>query len=219
MSSSEAVDQLAERARAKKRAQTRAAILRQTVRWHWISAAICLVGMLLFAITGVTLNHAGAIEGSPKRTERTAEAPEPVVQALRAAGEGALPAEARRWAGEALDVRIPTSAPVEWSEEEAYVALPGPGSDAWVSIDLGSGDALYERTDRGPVAYLNDLHKGRNTGPAWSWFIDIFALGCVVFCVTGLILLQMHAHARRTTWPLVAVGLIIPLLLALFLIH
>jgi len=32
--------------------------MRQTVRWHWISAAICLVGMILFAITGVTLNHA-----------------------------------------------------------------------------------------------------------------------------------------------------------------
>lgn len=219
MSSSEAVDQLAQRARAKKRAQTRAAILRQMVRWHWISAAVCLIGMLLFAITGITLNHAGAIEGSPQRTERTAQAPEPVLQALRDAGAGELPASARRWTREALEVRIPAAAAVEWSEEEAYVALPGPGSDAWVSIDLGSGEALYERTDRGPVAYLNDLHKGRNTGPAWSWFIDIFAIGCVVFCITGLILLQMHSHARRSTWPLVGAGLLIPLLLALFLIH
>lgn len=219
MSSSEAVDQLAQRARAKKRAQTRAAILRQMVRWHWISAAVCLIGMLLFAITGITLNHAGAIQGSPQRTERTAQAPEPVLQALRDAGAGELPAAARRWTREALEVRIPAAAAVEWSEEEAYVALPGPGSDAWVSIDLGSGEALYERTDRGPVAYLNDLHKGRNTGLAWSWFIDIFAIGCVVFCITGLILLQMHSHARRSTWPLVGAGLLIPLLLALFLIH
>ena len=29
--------------------------------WHWISAAICLAGLLLFCITGITLNHAGVI--------------------------------------------------------------------------------------------------------------------------------------------------------------
>lgn len=219
MSSSEAVDPLIARARAKRRAQVRAALLRQTLRWHWISAALCLVGMLLFAMTGITLNHAGAIEGSPKVTERAAAAPEPVLEQLRRAGSGALPAPTRDWAADALDVKIPASAAVEWSPEEAYVALPGPGSDAWVSIDLETGEALYERTDRGAIAYLNDLHKGRNTGPAWSWFIDIFAAGCVVFCVTGLILLQLHAHARVSTWPLVGAGLLIPLLLALFLIH
>ncbi|MAK82497.1 MAG: hypothetical protein CMJ17_11595 [Phenylobacterium sp.] len=88
-----------------------------------------------------------------------------------------------------------------------------------MTLDTAAGEAIYERTDRGVVAYLNDLHKGRNTGTAWMWFLDIFAIGCVVFCVTGLILLQLHSHARRSTWPLVGAGLIIPLLLALLFIH
>jgi hypothetical protein len=223
MSSSEFVaDAQAEaRARAKKRAQNRAAFLRQVMRWHWISAAVCLVGMLLFAVTGITLNHAGDIVGSPKITERAAAAPPAVIEALKQAeaSGGALPAPARSWAADALDVRIPAAAEVEWSPGEAYVALAGPGADAWINFDLATGEALYERTDRGPIAYLNDLHKGRDTGVFWSWFIDIFAVGCVVFCVTGLILLQLHAHARRSTWPLVGLGLLIPLLLALFLVH
>lgn len=30
-------------------------------------------------------------------------------------------------------------------------------------------------------AVLNDLHKGRNTGEIWKWFIDITALLMVVF--------------------------------------
>ncbi|MBL8445053.1 MAG: PepSY-associated TM helix domain-containing protein, partial [Zoogloeaceae bacterium] len=40
----------------------RAVWLRTLHQWHWISSAICLFGMFLFAVTGITLNHAGAIE-------------------------------------------------------------------------------------------------------------------------------------------------------------
>jgi hypothetical protein len=208
------------RATAKKRAQARAAFLRQTLRWHWISAAICLIGMLLFAATGITLNHAGAIAAKPQTVTREGVLPPPLRVELRAAGaaEGSLPAGVRKWLRADLKVKAPAG-PVEWSPDEAYVALPGPGSDGGVTIDTANGQASYEHTERGWIAYLNDLHKGRNTGPAWSWFIDIFAAGCVVFCVTGLLLLQLHAKARPSTWPLVGLGLIVPLLLALFLIH
>ena len=42
--------------------QRRGFWLRTLHSWHWISSAICLVAMLLFAITGITLNHSAAIE-------------------------------------------------------------------------------------------------------------------------------------------------------------
>ena len=46
MSASELVDAKAaideEKAKAKRKAQRRAALMRQMVQWHWISAAICL---------------------------------------------------------------------------------------------------------------------------------------------------------------------------------
>lgn len=214
-------DEAAARAAAKRRAQKRAAFLRQVLRWHWISAAICLIGMMLFAVTGITLNHAGAIGATPKVTERTAEAPAdllPLLQAAEAEG-GPTPEAVRVWLRKELKVAVPADAAPEWSPGELYLALPRPGGDAWLSLDTATGEAIYERTDRGAIAYLNDLHKGRNTGAAWMWFIDIFAVGCVVFCITGLLLLQLHAHARKSTWPLVGLGLIIPLLLALLFIH
>lgn len=209
------------RARAKRQAQRRAGFLRQTLRWHWISAAICLIGMLLFAITGITLNHAGSIPATPRVSERTAELPADLLALAQAAEaqEAPLPEPVRAWIGDQLKVSLPADAAPEWSAGEAYLALPRPGGDAWLSLDTEVGEVIYERTDRGVVAYLNDLHKGRNTGVAWMWFLDIFAVGCVVFCVTGLILLQLHSHARRSTWPLVGAGLIIPLLLALLFIH
>jgi hypothetical protein len=107
----------------------------------------------------------------------------------------------------------------EWSAKDIYVALPRPGGDAWVNIERVSGAVTYEVTDRGWIAYLNDLHKGRHTGAAWSWFLDLFAAAAVVFCLTGLLLLQLHAKRRPATWPVVGLGLIIPMLLLILFAH
>ena len=94
-----------------------------------------------------------------------------------------------------------------------------PGGDAWVSLALDSGEVQYEKTTRGWISYLNDLHKGRNTGHAWSLFLDVFAAACLIFSITGLFLLKLHAGGRMATWPLVGLGLVVPLLLALLFIH
>ena len=123
-----------------------------------------------------------------------------------------------RWLSDALDVVLPDTS-AEWSPEEIYLSLPRPGGDAWLSLDLISGELLYESTDRGWIAYFNDLHKGRHSGVAWSWFIDVFAGVCVLFCLTGLLLMQRYASGRPTTWPVLGLGLLVPLLLALLFIH
>lgn len=194
--------------------------LRTLHRWHWISAAVSLAGLLLFAATGVTLNHAAQIEAKPDTEHRTATLPPPLLAALgtRDAGEAPLPAKVERWLDGELGIAL-RGRQGEWSPEEIYLSLPSPGADAWLSIDRDSGAIEYERTDRGAIAYLNDLHKGRNAGPAWAWFIDVFALACVVFSITGLCLLQMHARQRPGTWPWVGLGLLLPVLLALLFVH
>jgi uncharacterized protein len=171
-------------------------------------------------VTGVTLNHAASIGASPVTLHRTGTIEPALLPALADAARagGPLPAEVaaalRGITGLDAAGRI-----VEWSEDEAYVSLPRPGGDAWVSIDRASGAVESERVDRGWISYLNDLHKGRNSGAAWFWFIDVFAAACVVFTLTGLLLLQLHARNRRSTWPLVALGLAIPALIAILFIH
>lgn len=195
--------------------------LRTLHQWHWISSAVCLIGMLLFAATGITLNHAARIEGAPQVTNRQLELPPPLLQALAAPhadGNAPLPARVADWLARELDVAVGGRA-AEWSPEEIYLSLPGPGSDAWLSIDRETGAVEFERTRRGWVSYFNDLHKGRNAGAGWGWFIDLFAVACLVFCITGLFLLHLHARQRRMTWPLVGLGLLVPLLIALLLIH
>lgn len=192
-----------------------------TVRqWHWMSSALCLAGMLLFAITGITLNHAAQIQVKPKIITQEAEVPEQILAALALPDEekAPLPDILLTWLDDEYSISA-TDRLAEWSEEEIYVSLPRPGGDAWLTIDLTTGEFFYEATDRGWVSYLNDLHKGRNTGAVWFWFIDVFAVMCVIFCITGLILLYRHAGSRPTTWPMVGLGLVIPLLLVVLFIH
>ncbi|MBV8248905.1 MAG: PepSY-associated TM helix domain-containing protein, partial [Comamonas sp.] len=140
-------------------------------------------------------------------------------QAQAASNEGVpLPAAVQDWVGRQLKVGTGGFA-VEWSDDEAYVAMPRPGGDAWLRLGLKDGAVEYEKTDRGWISYLNDLHKGRNTGGAWSLFIDVFAIGCLVFCITGLLILKMHAQRRPMTWPMVGLGLVLPALLVVLLVH
>jgi hypothetical protein len=200
--------------------------LRLLHEWHWISSAVCLVGMLLFTVTGFTLNHAAQIESGPKVTSLTATAPASVMAELRQAraqggsrkNTGPLPPEASGWL-QARFGAVAAGNSAEWSPDEVYLSLPRPGGDAWVRIGLDDGAAEYELTDRGWISYLNDLHKGRNTGVAWRWFIDAFAFGALVFCITGLFILKLHAANRALTWPVMGLGLVVPVLLALIFIH
>jgi len=194
---------------------------RQLHQWHWISSAICLVAMLLFSVTGITLNHAAEIEAAPVVTTHTATVPEAVRAQLAShdqTGTGLLPAALSDWLEIELGVDVRARAP-EWSESEVYVALPEPGGDAWLTIDRTTGAVVYEHTSRGWISYLNDLHKGRNTGDAWRWFIDVFAVASFVFCITGLCLLQLHSGRRPSTWPIVGFGFGAMFLIALLFIH
>lgn len=192
-----------------------------TVRqWHWISSALCLIGMLLFAITGITLNHAGQIKVDSQTSSLKAEVPMSLLEGIAQPenGRAPLPDALTDWLLREQGIRAGASF-AEWSEDEIYLALPRPGGDAWLAIDLYSGELIYEETNRGLIAFLNDLHKGRNTGTAWFWFIDAFSVACVVFCSTGLILLHRHSGSRPTTWPVMGLGLVIPLLLIILFIH
>jgi hypothetical protein len=181
---------------------------------------MCLIGMLLFAVTGITLNHAAQIQVEPKITTVETQLPAAILQQVVVPEEDKAPLSAllKDWLNETQGIEVAQQR-AEWSEDEVYLSLPRPGGDAWLSIDLTSGDLLYEKTDRGWVSYFNDLHKGRNTGLVWFWFIDVFSVACIIFCITGLVLLHRHAGNRPTTWPMVGLGFVVPLILIILFIH
>ena len=200
--------------------QKRAFWLRHLHQWHWISSAFCLIAMLLFAATGITLNHAGQIEAHPAVTQKEGKLPGLLLSDLQKAqkDDAAMPETVALWLERESGIRTDRQAP-EWSPEEMYLPMPRPGGDAWLRVDLENGSYEYELTDRGWIAYFNDLHKGRNTGAVWPWFIDLFAVCCLIFSLTGLLLLKMHAANRAATWPVFGFGLLLPFLLIVAFVH
>jgi hypothetical protein len=188
--------------------------------WHWISAAVCFAALTLFTVTGITLNHASAISAEPEVSNGSAQLPEELRGMLAPSSpeSDTPPADIAAWAEDEFNLSL-RDATVEWSEEELYLSAPGPGRDAWVSIDRASGAAKFEKTDRGWLAYFNDLHKGRNTGITWTIFIDVVAAAILFFSLTGLVLLWIQARQRKSTWPLVGGGIALVTALMFFFAH
>lgn len=201
----------------------RAYWLRTLHQWHWVSAAISLTGMILFSITGITLNNAAWIESSATTTRRQLTLPPELLQDIpentdNSAVHMALPLALERHLNQFLGIRI-DGRQAEISSDEIYLSLPQPGADAWLAIERDTGALEYEKRSRGWIAYFNDLHKGRHAGRAWSWFLDLFAISCLIFSISGLLLMKTHAANRPSTWPLLGFGALAPLLLMLLFIH
>lgn len=188
-------------------------------QWHWISSAVCLTLMLLFAFTGITLNHAEIFESRGQSTVREFPLSGDLAQELSRVKNGAavperVAAEIRRQTGADLAART-----VDNQYGEIVFDLARPGRDASLTIDLNAQQMSYEEIDRGTVAMLNDLHKGRHAGAVWKLLIDVGALFFIVFAVTGFGLLALQARMRVSTWPLASLGLVAPVVIYLLLVH
>ncbi|MGE4429462.1 MAG: PepSY-associated TM helix domain-containing protein [Sphingobium sp.] len=204
---------------AKRPVATREFWSRHLRQWHWISSAVCLVLMLMFAVTGITLNHADLFEGEKQSVMREFPlSPDLAAELSRLENGGVVP--------DAMAGRIEQQTGADVSGHdiqnqygEIIFELARPGRDAVLTIDMNAAQIFYEETDRGMLAMFNDLHTGRHTGLAWKLLVDLGAFFFILFALTGFGLLLLHARMRALTWPLTSLGLITPIIVYLLLIH
>lgn len=104
----------------------------------------------------------------------------------------------------------------ELVEGELSLDYKGPGYNSTVFIDMVTQEAEIEITHYGAIAVLNDLHKGRNSGGIWAWFIDISALLMVFFVLTGVCLLVPKKKSFSLGLKWTAFGSMFTLLIYLF---
>ena len=106
-------------ATARPKASARAFWLKQLYQWHWISSAVSLIGLILFAVTGVTLNHAGVITAEPKVTTTSAPLPSGIAVRLDAvtSADAPLPVPVRQWLSRTLSVEA-SAEQREWADAD-----------------------------------------------------------------------------------------------------
>jgi hypothetical protein len=81
--------------------------------------------------------------------------------------------------------------------------------DSWeIDIEKASGKTMVHHEAFNSIAVLNNLHRGRNAGPRWSWIIDLSAFLIVLACLTGAILWLSLPQRRRVgiLWMLLGAG-------------
>ncbi len=175
-------------------------------RWLHIYVSMVSFGLLLFfSVTGITLNHAekfgkvtrprqlkGQLTVGWVKTNDAQVARLEIVEHLRRT-HGVI--------GALGDFRL--------DDAQCAVSFKGPGYSADAFINRDNGAYELTETRMGLVAILNDLHKGRDSGTAWSWLIDISAVLLTLVSLTGLVLMGFIRRRRFSGFVLAAAGAVV----------
>ncbi|HVQ41010.1 MAG TPA: PepSY-associated TM helix domain-containing protein [Vicinamibacterales bacterium] len=156
---------------------------------HIYASMAGFVLVLLFAVTGITLNHQDAGWGEPVTTsfDVTISA-----DAAKAGDAGHIEAALQS----AINITTPASS-FKAYDDEINVAFHSPGRRIQALIDRATGRTKVVWETRGGVGILNDLHKGTETGRTWRWIVDVTAVLIGFSALTGILTL-VSLPKRRT---------------------
>ena len=175
----------------------------------WLSAFAFLT-LLFFSVTGLLLNHPEWFE--PAKTEETTQLilPESILKSIK---QQENPSDTiLNYVRQQQNVvgRYQSS---EVMDNEVMIRLESPAgaTDIWVMADTGETEITQKPAST--VSMLNDLHRGKNSGLAWSWLIDISAIIVIALSLVGYILFLSIKTRLVTHLVLTAVSLALIILL------
>lgn len=175
--------------------------------------------VLFFSVTGITLNHPdwfggteenvresnGSVQSGWVKTEPTDDVSKvsklEIVEYLRSN------AQVR---GAMKDFTIDPA--------QCIVTFRAPGYSADVFIDRETAKYELVESSFGMVAVMNDLHKGRDSGNAWSILIDLSAVLLIFVSGTGILLLLYINRHRLSGFTTLAAGTVLTVLLYFVLV-
>ncbi|MFY9252715.1 MAG: PepSY-associated TM helix domain-containing protein [Fuerstiella sp.] len=175
-------------------------------RWlHIYLSLFALATILFFSITGLTLNHPDWFfdesttehQGQLNSSWFNIDAPAPTDWDEVDFSHRVAKLEVAEYLRATHGLRGSISDFLAF-EDECEVTFQSPGYAATARIQTASGDYTLTVTTNDLVSIFNDLHKGRHSGSAWSWVIDISAVLSAIVAVTGFILI-FYLKLRRST--------------------
>lgn len=165
-------------------------------RWlHIYLSMVSLGAIFFFSVTGLTLNHPSwffrestrSIEGNLDRKWLHIDQPPPNHWNESDFGHQIDKLQVTEFlrANHRLSGRV--SEFLTFSDE-CELTFEGPGYAATARIERETGSYKLSITSNDLVSVLNDLHKGRHTGPIWSWVIDVSAVLSAIVALSGFLL-------------------------------
>ena len=172
------------------------------LRWlHIYVSMTVLVVFVFFALTGITLNHPDWQLGAGKQSDSRQLQLPAALTGLEFSADQLQQAEQAKQIADWLRAEHQIQGAVfafSYDPDEQLLELDfkQPAGFANAQIALDSGVVELTAEFGGYLALLNDLHKGRYAGTAWKWLIDVVAIACLVFALSGFYLLWRQP-ARR----------------------
>ncbi len=174
----------------------------RVLRWlHIYVSMTVLVVFVFFALTGITLNHPDwQLDAGKQIDSRQLQLPA-ALTGLEFSADQLQQAEQAKQIADWLRAEHQIQGAVfafSYDPDEQLLELDfkQPAGFANAQIALDSGVVELTAEFGGYLALLNDLHKGRYAGTAWKWLIDVVAIACLVFALSGFYLLWRQP-ARR----------------------
>lgn len=166
--------------------------------------------LIFFSITGILLNH---LDWLPSKSSYNAI-------------EYSLDEKFNGMSGDSIDVNalevylmsrhgLPKARSIDLDREinEVSFDFPLPAGSSFIVVDMALKSVVVEAEKSHWLLLMNDLHKGRHTGSAWSWLIDLSAGFMVYFSITGMIILFQQRRRKKAGLVLAVLGTVSPVLL------
>ena len=178
----------------------------------WLSAFAFII-LLFFAATGLLLNHPEWFKSDQQEQSFKLTLPSTLLHSIQDQENPSQPIldYVRRQHG--FIGRYKSS---EVLDGEVMIRLESPAgsTDVWVLLDNGETEITSKPAST--VSLLNDLHRGKNVGTAWSWLIDISAIIILLLSLAGYILFLTIKTRLVTNLILTALSLFAIILLMWF---
>jgi hypothetical protein len=171
------------------------------LRWlHIYLSMVSFALVFFFAVTGLTLNHADKFADQTNTQQEKGTLDVRWVKTPDTLKIGRL--QIVEYLRNKYGIRAALS-DFRIDDSQIGVSFKGPGFAADAFISRENGEYELTKTSAGFVGIINDLHKGRDTGPGWSVLIDIAAILLTLVSLTGMLLL-LYIRKRRLSGLLVA---------------
>jgi len=137
--------------------------------------------MLLFGITGFTIDHEDWFKATnPRVTETAGQTPADLV----AKKDGLHIVEHLR---QTFHISAAMT-DFEELDDKFSISFKDPGQLWEIEVAKPGGATHVHVESYNFIALINNLHRGRYAGAGWRWVIDVAAFLIVLACVTGFVL-------------------------------